>query len=41
MHEAGHSKPVLWKNLEGYCGKGYERGFRRMEDTYIPMADSC
>ena len=27
-HEAGHSKPVLWDNLEGQSGEGRERGFR-------------
>ena len=26
MHEAGHPKPVLWDNPEGYCGEGGERG---------------
>ena len=28
MHEAGHSKPVLWDNPEGWGGKGDGRGFR-------------
>ena len=22
MHEAGHTKPVLWDNVEGWGGKG-------------------
>jgi len=26
MHEAGHSKPVLWDNPEGCDGKGGGRG---------------
>ena len=26
MHEAGHSKPVLWDNPEGYSGEGGGRG---------------
>ena len=26
MHEAGHSKPVLWDNAEGWGGEGGERG---------------
>ena len=26
MHEAGHSKPVLWDNPEGWGGEGDERG---------------
>ena len=26
MHEAGHPKPVLWDNPEGYRGEGGERG---------------
>ena len=34
MHEAGHSKSVLWDNPEGYGGWGsgtqeWERGLRR------------
>ena len=28
VYEAGHSKPVLWDNLEGWGGEGGERGFR-------------
>ena len=26
MHEAGHSKPVLWDNPEGWGGEGGGRG---------------
>ena len=33
MHEAGHSKPVLWDNPEGWGGEGGEGGFR--------MGDMC
>ena len=28
MHEAGHSKPVLWDNPDGGGGEGGGRGFR-------------
>ena len=28
MHEAGHSKPVLWDNPEGCGGEGSERGVK-------------
>ena len=28
MHEAGHSKPVLWNNPEGWGGEGGGKGFR-------------
>ena len=41
MHEAGHSKPVLWENPEGWGGEGGGRGVQDEEDTCIPMADSC
>ena len=27
MHEAGHPKPVLWDNPEGYAGEGMGGGF--------------
>ena len=40
MHAAGHSKPVLWDNTEGWDGEGVGGGFR-MGDTCTPMADSC
>ena len=34
MHEAGHSKPVLWDNPEEWGGEG---GGRRVQDmgTYV------
>ena len=40
MHEAGHSKPVLWDNPEGLGGEGVGR---RVQDggTRAPIADSC
>ena len=31
MHEAGHSKLVLWDNPEGWGGEGGGRGFRMGE----------
>ena len=37
MHEAGHSKPVLWGNPEG---RAVERG-SRWGATYAPVGDSC
>ena len=39
MPQAGHSKPVLWDNPEGWGGEGDERGFR-MGDTWSSVADS-
>ena len=39
LHEAGHPKPVLWDNPEGWGGEG--DGFRTGEDTCIPVTDSC
>ena len=36
MHEAGHSKRMLWDNPEGWDGEGGSG----WGDTYIPMADS-
>ena len=41
MHEAGHSKPMLWDNLEGWSKEGSERGGSGWWDTCVPMADSC
>ena len=40
IHEAGHSKLVLWDNPEGWDG---ERSGSAVEvgDTCPPMADSC
>ena len=40
MHEAGHPKPVLWDNPEGWDGEGGGRGFR-IGNARTPMADSC
>ena len=31
MHEAGHPRPVLWNNPEGYGGKGYKEKVSRQE----------
>ena len=39
MHEAGHSKLVLWGNPEGWGADGGGRGCR-MGDTCTPVADS-
>ena len=41
MHEAGHSKLVLWANPEGWGGEGGGRGVQHGGDTGTPMADSC
>ena len=41
MHEAGHSKLVLWENPEGEGGEGSGKGGFRMGDTCAPVADSC
>ena len=41
MHEAGHPKPVLWDNPEGYGGDGGGRGVKDGRDTCIPVANSC
>ena len=40
IHEAGHSKPVLWDNPEGWDGEGGWRGLQN-GDKCTPMADSC
>ena len=39
MHEAGHPKPVLWDNPEGWVGEG-EGVVQDGGDTCAPMADS-
>ena len=36
MHEAGHSKPVLWDNPEGWGGEEGGRGAVQDEDTCTP-----
>ena len=41
MHEAGHSKLVLWDNLEGWRREGGGRGFQDGGNTGIPVADAC
>ena len=43
MHEAGHPKPVLWDNLEGWGGEGGGGGVEDGggTDTCVPMANSC
>ena len=40
VHEAGHPKPVLWDNPEGWVGEG-EGVVQDGGDTCAPMADSC
>ena len=40
MHEAGHSKPVLWDHPEGWGGEGGGKRFKE-GDTCAPVADSC
>ena len=42
MHEAEHSKLVLWDNLEGRgVGGGGGSGVQDGGDTCTPMGDSC
>ena len=41
MHEAGHSKPVLCDNPEGWDGEGGGRGVQDGGDTYTPVVNSC
>ena len=41
MHEAGHPKPVLWDNPEGYGGDVGGRGVQDGRDTCVPEANSC
>ena len=40
MHEAGHPKPVLWDNPEGWGGEG---GGRQVQNQghMDTLADSC
>ena len=40
MHEAGHSKPALWDNPEGWGGGRWEGG-SGWGDTCASVADSC
>ena len=41
MHEAGHSKPVLWDSPERWCGEGGGRRGSGWGDTCAPTAGSC
>ena len=41
MQEAGHSKPVLWDNPEGWGGEGGGKGVQDEGNTVIPLAGSC
>ena len=41
VHEAKHSKPVIWNNPEGWGGEEVGGEFRWDGDTCKPMADSC
>ena len=41
MHEAGHSKLVLWDNPEGWGGEEGGRGVQGAGATCILVADSC
>ena len=40
VHEAGHSKPVLWGSPEGWGGEGGGEEGSEWGDTCVPMADS-
>ena len=40
MHEAGHTKPVLWDNPEGWGGEGGGSGVQD-GDTCALVGDSC
>ena len=37
MHEAGHSKQVLWDNPEGWEVEGDGRGFKMGGGTYVHL----
>ena len=41
MHEAGHSKPVLWDNPEGCVWKGGGSGVQHGGTHGTSMANSC
>ena len=41
MHEAGHSKPVLWDNPEGWGREGGGEGVSGWGDACASVADSC
>ena len=40
MLEAGHSKPVLWDNPEGWGGEGGGGRIQDVGDTCTPVGDS-
>ena len=40
VHEAGHPKPILWDNPEGWGGEGGWGGLRMGGATCIPVAGS-
>ena len=41
IHEAGHSKPVLWDNPERWGGEEGGRGVQYGETHVAPMTDLC
>ena len=41
MHEAGHSKLVLWDNPQGWGREVGGKGSSGWGDTCAPTADSC
>ena len=41
MHEAGHPKPVLWDDPEGWGGEGGGSVVQDGGDTCAPVANSC
>ena len=41
MYNAGHPKPVLCDNLEGWGGERGGSGVRDRGDTCMPVVDSC
>ena len=40
MYDAGHSKPVLRDNQQGWGGEKGGRGVQEGRDTRMPVADS-
>ena len=41
MHEAGHSKPVLWDNPEGCGGEGGGKGLQDGGHMYTVAGSHC
>ena len=41
MHEAGHSKLVLWDNAEGWSGERVGRGIQDVGTHVHPWLDYC